>query len=84
MKEEGEFILATFDPNTNNYIDKLRNTKGITQVEETDTKGLRIELEKELVIIDIRKSKTKVMEYDIIVKRVKLDCPTPIRVYTEL
>lgn len=66
-----EFVLATFDPNTTSYINKLNSVDGIMSVSHMkDKDNIIIKLEKHLDIVDIRRSKEKIMEYDIIVKHV--------------
>ena len=66
------FILATFDPNTWDYIFKLRETQGIKSVSRMNDKcGISIKLEDNIEIVEIRRREGKIMEYEIVVNYAK-------------
>ncbi|GAC1661305.1 MAG: hypothetical protein NVS9B7_29230 [Flavisolibacter sp.] len=69
-KQEG-FILATFDPNSYDFIYKLKEIKGIQNISYmTGMDGINITLEKNLELVGVRRKVGKIGEYEILVKKI--------------
>ncbi len=70
--EDDGFVLATFDPNTYDFIHKLKQVHGIEDVTMMyDKEGMNLKLQNNLDLVGIRRKPGKIGEYEIVVKLIK-------------